>query len=517
MLEILHEKGIHYTIERIKSSYELENEPVVKRYIETLEMKKYSKNTINAYVPFFKVFVSGFPGRNIEELKYSEIMDYVEKYRAKKQLSGEQSKQLDCSIKFFYEKVCGREKLFLPYEIRRIIEKTNPIFSFNELEPHLREIEKMSEKLLLLFVYCKGMSFEETCNLTLTGLKDKLDKQGETNLYLKSIAKDYYLQCKPRKYVFEKGDGIPYTPEEIANTVYELISKYQIMCIYKKLYKIHTDQTDFSENTRYNYLSCFLSFLKYYNFRHPSLITNDEIKAFLLQLARDTRKSESTQNQYINTLKFYYMDIEKRNIPSDIFIRPKKTVTLPKYLNKNEIEAIVESVSYKKHRLMLCLLYSTGVRRSELLGIRLADIDFKRNEIFIFGKGKKERINYLAHNIISLFNEYLDEFKPREYLFEGRNGKYSGSSLYNVLKEAVRKAGIKRNVTLHMMRHSYATHLLEAGVDISYIQALLGHKDIKTTQRYAKVVNKELKKIVNPFDQLNIKKDTKNGNQIRSP
>lgn len=155
---------------------------------------------------------------------------------------------------------------------------------------------------------------------------------------------------------------------------------------------------------------------------------------------------------------------------------------------------------------MLSLIYSCGLRRSELLALKLTDIDANRGILIIKqAKGKKDRIAPLSEKIVVALREYYKLFKPKEYLFEGQfGGKYSEKSLESVLKQSLAKTHIKKRVSLHWLRHSYATHLLEAGTDLRYIQELLGHNSSKTTEIYTHVSTKNIQNIKSPFDDLDI-------------
>ena len=164
---------------------------------------------------------------------------------------------------------------------------------------------------------------------------------------------------------------------------------------------------------------------------------------------------------------------------------------------------------------MLMLIYSAGLRRSELLNLRIGDVDFDRRTVLIRGsKGHKDRYSILADQMIPLLNRYLLEFNPGFWLFEGRAGqRYTASSLQQVFKQAVKKAGIKKVARLHMLRHSFATHLLESGTSTRYIQVLLGHESSKTTEIYAQVTSFALEKIKSPLDQIAVDKRLKDGRE----
>jgi len=188
--------------------------------------------------------------------------------------------------------------------------------------------------------------------------------------------------------------------------------------------------------------------------------------------------------------------------------RPRTEKTLPKVLSLDEVSRILNALDNIKHTSMLALIYSAGLRRGEMLTMKINAIDSKRMMIHIFNaKGKKDRMVPLAPSVLELLRTYYKVYQPKDFLFEGQNGgKYSEKSLQEVFKKAKSLAGIKKNVTLHSLRHSYATHLLESGINLRYIQDLLGHKSPKTTQIYTHVSNEALSKVTSPIEQLIITK-----------
>ncbi len=178
---------------------------------------------------------------------------------------------------------------------------------------------------------------------------------------------------------------------------------------------------------------------------------------------------------------------------------------MPNVLSKEEVKAILEAHGNIKHKAMLSMIYSCGLRRSELLNLKFSDIDSKRNIVLLKNaKGKKDRIAPLSPKILELLRNYYKDYKPSVWLFEGqiKGEHYSEKSLQSVLKQALQKAGITKPVTLHWLRHSYATHLLESGTDLRYIQELLGHSSSKTTEIYTHVSTKSIQQIKSPFDDL---------------
>ncbi len=185
--------------------------------------------------------------------------------------------------------------------------------------------------------------------------------------------------------------------------------------------------------------------------------------------------------------------------------RPKGEKKLPNVLSKEEVKLILNAHHNIKHKTMLSLIYSCGLRRGELLNLKPADIDSKRNLILIKqSKGKKDRIVPLSPKILEMLRSYYICYKPKTWLFEGRNENepYDERSLSNVLKQALTKSNIQKPVSLHWLRHSYATHLLESGTDLRFIQELLGHSSSRTTEIYTHVSTKSLQQIKSPFDDL---------------
>lgn len=185
--------------------------------------------------------------------------------------------------------------------------------------------------------------------------------------------------------------------------------------------------------------------------------------------------------------------------------RPRKEYKLPNVLSKEEVANLLKASHNQKHRTMLSLIYACGLRRSELLNLKPGDIDSKRHLLIILNaKGRKDRVVPISDKVIDMLRGYYISYRPKAWLFEGQMAgeQYSETSLAKVLKIACAKVKITKPVTLHWLRHSYATHLLEAGTDLRYIQELLGHKSSKTTEIYTHVSEKSLQKISSPFDDL---------------
>ena len=262
----------------------------------------------------------------------------------------------------------------------------------------------------------------------------------------------------------------------------------------------------YSENTRRLYKSMMNSYLEYYRDKDPKGITEEEIREYLLYLIEKRKVSNSYQNQAINAIKFYYEKVLGRPVRTYYVERPKREKRLPEVLSEEEVRKLLNSVDNLKHKCILSITYSAGLRISEVLKLKAGDIDSKRNYVIIRqGKGKKDRYSLLSAKVLELLRQYYIEYQPKEWLFEGQfGGQYGVTSIHNILKAAVKKAGIKKRVTMHTLRHSFATHLLERGTDIRYIQTLLGHESSRTTEIYTHITQRGLGKIKSPLDDLDL-------------
>ena len=243
--------------------------------------------------------------------------------------------------------------------------------------------------------------------------------------------------------------------------------------------------------------------MSYYSSSNVDHLDEQDIRRYLQKLIR-AGKSSSYLNQNINAIKFYYEIV--LGMPHRFYEleRPRKQKKLPKVLSKNDIKLMLAHTNNIKHLCIIELLYSGGLRRSELLNLELNDIQSKRFLINIRDtKGNTERFTLLSEKTLINLRSYYREWKPKKFLFEGKPGnQYSATSVAAIVKRSASRAGISQKVSPHMLRHSFATHLLEDGVDLRYIQQLLGHKTTKTTEIYTHVANHQLKKIKNPLDSL---------------
>jgi site-specific recombinase XerD len=265
---------------------------------------------------------------------------------------------------------------------------------------------------------------------------------------------------------------------------------------------------NYSNKTIKSYKSCIIPFLQYINPRHPKDITSDEIRKYLLQLIEDKKFSSGTVNQVFNALRFLYIKMLKTQFKIEDIPRPKKEKKLPDILNEDEVIRIFQSVKNLKHRMMLMVAYASGLRVSEVVNMRIEDIDAKRGLMHIRGaKGKKDRYTTLSDNLIKPLYIYWQAFNLgiSGWLFPSgnRDDKHlSIRSIQAVFERAVKKAGIGKPVSMHSLRHTFATHSLEHGYDIRYIQKLLGHSSLKTTEIYTHVSTTDIAKIKSPFDFL---------------
>nr|PZN49394.1 MAG: hypothetical protein DIU61_16975 [Bacteroidota bacterium] len=260
----------------------------------------------------------------------------------------------------------------------------------------------------------------------------------------------------------------------------------------------------YSAATVDNYTSQFAAFLRYIYPRTCEEIQEDDIRRYMHYLVEDRRVSSSTQNIAINAIKFYLEKVKKG--PRSVYVveRPRGEEKLPVVLSEREMLSLLEHTDNLKHKCILYILYSAGLRMSEVLALRPSDLDPDRGVINVRGgKHNKDRVTLLSRVTLDLIQRYMDAYHPRERLFEGPGGKpYSPRSVNAIIKRSAQKAGITKNVSAHKLRHSFATHLLEHGTDLRYIQSLLGHESSRTTERYTHVTTRGLDQIVSPLDNL---------------
>src|SRR5690606_25136136 len=207
----------------------------------------------------------------------------------------------------------------------------------------------------------------------------------------------------------------------------------------------------------------------------------------------------------VNAIRYYYKDVLGDATRVKFIERPRKEKKLPKVLSEEEVTALLRASANLKHRCILMLIYSAGLRLNELISLKLDDIVPDRSQVIVKGKGKKERVSIIGKKVLAEIALYKAAYRPKEYLFEGqKGGSYSDTSVQAIFHQAKANAGITKPATVHSLRHSFATHLLETGTDLRYIQALLGHSSSKTTEIYTHVSTKALGKIPNPLDNLDL-------------
>lgn len=257
-----------------------------------------------------------------------------------------------------------------------------------------------------------------------------------------------------------------------------------------------------SEHTLRNYINANSKFLEFTK-KSPEQINEDDVKNYIAENLSD--KSSSSITLFLSALKYAYHTILKKDITLNMR-RPKKEKRLPTVLTKEEILNLINSINNKKSKLMVSLIYACGLRVSELTSLKINDLNFTENIIHLKqAKGKKDRIVNIPLSLLELLNEQIENQKKinQEFLFSGQKGRLSSRNLQKIVSKAAQKAGLKKEVHVHTLRHSFATHLLENNVDIRKIQELLGHTNLSTTQIYTHISREELKKIKSPLDNLN--------------
>ena len=260
----------------------------------------------------------------------------------------------------------------------------------------------------------------------------------------------------------------------------------------------------YSPNTIRTYCVEFAQLLYILKDFHIEALSPQRLRSYFLYCSTTLKLSENMIHSRMNAIKFYFDHVLKRENVFDDIPRPQKRDALPKALSKSDIAKIFAQVDNLKHLTMLKLCYGMGLRVSEIVNLKVANIDSGRMMVHIENaKGKKDRYVALPSSILEELRKYYKSYNPKLYLFEGQyGGQYSIRSAQTVFKNAMRKAKINKTVGIHGLRHSYATHLVEAGTDMYFIQKLLGHSDIKTTEVYAKVSNRQLTNIKSPLDDL---------------
>jgi len=266
---------------------------------------------------------------------------------------------------------------------------------------------------------------------------------------------------------------------------------------------------NYSKSTFSTYHSMVIRYLNAFRGNSLLQINNfgvDEIDTYHKTWLQMSSPSSSLINQSVTAIKLYYKVVSKKNIDLNQVHRPLRNKNLPTIYSRDEVARIIGSIENIKHKSIILLIYSAGLRSAELLSIKPEDILYDRNMVHIKrSKGRKDRYTTLGDSAKELLLKYIEQYKPHNYLFEGQyGGKYSSTSLRNILVSAKKKANILTRGSVHTLRHSFATHLLENGTDLRYIQELLGHASSKTTEIYTHVSTINISKIKSPGDLINI-------------
>jgi site-specific recombinase XerD len=261
-----------------------------------------------------------------------------------------------------------------------------------------------------------------------------------------------------------------------------------------------------SANTIKTYTWFVNQFLHHFRGQDIGQLTGAVIRDYLFKNITFQSYSRSYQNQQINAIKRYYEYVYQRELTDMDLPRPKKGFRIPKVISRADIQNMLDVTENLKHKTIIALLYGCGLRLNELIHIKVGDIDFEENTLFVNqGKGDKQRVVPIGLVLEKVLRTYLVSYLPESYLFYGRqNKKYTDKSVQKVVKHAALKAGVAQWVTPHVLRHSFATHLLEDGVDLRIIQVLMGHKSSKTTEIYTYVSRKNIARIKNPLENLKI-------------
>ncbi len=301
-------------------------------------------------------------------------------------------------------------------------------------------------------------------------------------------------------YMLEKEFSLPFSADsQIVMKQYADSSLERDAAIIRE-----TKTRGYSTRTQTIYLSAVNDFFSFCE-KHPDAIENEDVKRYL-EHACNRGLSAATLNTIMNALRFYFGTILQRRFIYEI-PRSKKGTRLPAILSEDEVSRLINDYANIKHRFLIALIYSAGLRVSEAAHLRLCDIDTVRGLIHIRrAKGDKDRYSVFPANLISLFGKYQTLFAPKDFLFEGRQpySPITVRTIQHVFAQGVARTGIAKDVSVHSLRHSFATHLLENGVDLRYIQEILGHQSSKTTEVYTHVAKKSIVRIKSPLEKMSV-------------
>jgi len=338
--------------------------------------------------------------------------------------------------------------------------------------------------------------------------------QGKATLDSTAL-RNYLVEKKKRKSstvagisynsAVSKGKSIPLTNNKPSNTRQKHEGIPAINAHVLPMVEQQLKLKGYSVSTIKTYLGEISAFLRVLKGVSADRLQAQHLQRYLVYCKDMLMLTENTLHSRINALKFYYEQVLKREKFFWEIPRPKKHQQLPKVLSKEEIAALVRAIDNVKHKTMIMLGYSCGLRVSEITGLKVTDLDEDRRLLVVRkGKGKKDRIVSLSPVMLVMIREYRDKYKPADYLFEGQRPgfAYSVRSLESIIQKAKAVAGIRKGGSMHMLRHSFATHLLDKGTDVVFIQKLLGHNNLKTTLRYLHVTNKDLLNILSPIEDI---------------
>ena len=261
----------------------------------------------------------------------------------------------------------------------------------------------------------------------------------------------------------------------------------------------------YSNRTIDTYINCIISLSKYYN-TSPDLLTVEQLREYIQFYLKERHLSKSWMNQTISALKIFFCEVLRREWNSLDIPRPRREKKLPVILSKGEISKLIRVTRNIKHRAVLSLTYSSGLRLSEVCELKVGDIDSKRMLVRVVqAKGNKDRYTILSPVALDLLRIYWKMYSPAVWLFESRNHQpVPARTVQQVFKNALHKAGINKQVGIHSLRHSFATHLLEQGVSLPIIQQLLGHRYLQTTSIYLHVQQYSIYAVKSPFDSISL-------------
>lgn len=333
----------------------------------------------------------------------------------------------------------------------------------------------------------------------------RFEKNDEMIKYLRQHTKAWWSSSARAWYVTDNRHSRDLFGMEPNITGKEVLSKIHVVNLpaLKRLQEQLTLKA-YSEHTLRNYSLEFAQLLYVLKSYPVDNLTPERLRSYFLYCHKTLKHSESNIHSRINAVKFYFEQVLHRPKMFIDIPRPKKPQKLPKMMSKSDIKRVIDNTENIKHRLMLKLCYGMGLRVSEVTALKMKDIDSSTMMVRVEqGKGKKDRMVPLPESTLNELRSYYLQYKPKIYLFEGQMGsQYSIRSAQQVFRLALDRVGIKKTIGIHGLRHSYATHLLETGTDIRFIQELLGHNSIKTTQIYTHITDISKSKIKSPLDDL---------------